>query len=221
MDKISGEAAESLVSYIDHFTDQICAGLDFPKILLLPSDISAEGAERQVTLWEEQIFEYQNDIEEQIEDDLLVKVAEVHGWQVPQFRLHGGRRMVNKIISQTIAQYVRTGVLQPDKPLEDYIRQHEGLPAIDPSTHPGFDHVRVGPTGRNIGAIPSTKGEPQEKKEKKTGPKASEEWNAIKDYLSLYPDVTSKEILEELSIENNKRHRSWVAQLRYKIKQEG
>jgi len=223
LEKIPGETSSALKTYMDHFIDMICAGLDYPRVLIVPTNITAEAVERQVTLWEESIEEYQEFLEEQVEDSLLERVGEIQGWKIPKFKFKRPRRLINKVIAQTLAQYVRVGLIQPDKKLEEFIRKLEVLPVIDEETHPqtwdieapGRSLLKPKKTGEETKEPEKKKEEPKPKKlEKKDGlSNYSRIKNILVDNLAMKGDI----VLRELDLSMTKENRALVSNVRYKL----
>ena len=222
LEKIAGDTSAALNSYMDHFLNMMCAGLDYPRILIVPTNISAEAVDRQVTLWEESIEEYQEFLEEQVEDSLLERVALIEEWKVPKFKFKRPRRLINKIVSQTLAQYVRVGLIKPDKKLEAFIRKLEVVPEMDEETHPMTWDIE--PPGRSLlQPKPATKKEPEEKKTPKKEEKKENlsNYGMIKGVLTQDIETMGDLVLESLALPKTKKNRALVSNIRYKIKNEG
>lgn len=215
--------AAVLTTYADYFIDRICSGLDYPRVLITPTKVSARGAETQSVVWEESVREYQEYLSEQVEDQILQRVADQHKWNRPDFHFYHPRGAINKIIAQTIAQYVRVGAIQPDEELENFLRRLENLPQPDMNTHPGWNQ-KIVPPGRGV-TVEQPEKQPQPEDEPKNVPEpevipveTKSMWEQFKEYFSEFPDAMPKVACETLDIENNRKNQSLASRVKFEIK---
>lgn len=146
LERMDSPNTEAVAKYADYFLDVITAGTGFPRALLIPTPrVTYAALERQGLEWEKEVKEYQEFLEEQIEDEIFTRLVDINPMfnEVPRFKFKDVSPSMQLSKSRRLATLARAGLLVWDKKLEEWLRELEDLPAIDEETHLGRPMVSM------------------------------------------------------------------------------
>lgn len=140
LERMDSPSVEAVAKYADYFLDIITAGTGLPRALLMPTPgVTYAALERLGMEWEKAVREYQDFLEEQIEDQIFQRVLEINDslHELPRFRFKDISPSMKLSKSRRLATLARAGLLIWDKRLEAWLRELENLPEIEEETHLG------------------------------------------------------------------------------------
>ena len=140
LERLDSPSVAAVAKYADYFLDIITAGTGLPRALLMPTPgVTYAALERLGMEWEKAVREYQDFLEEQIEDQIFQRVMEINTklHELPKFRFKDISPSMKLSKSRRLATLARAGLLIYDEGLETWLRELENLPEIDKETHLG------------------------------------------------------------------------------------
>ena len=146
LERIESPNTDAVARYADYFLDVITAGTGFPRALLIPTPrVTYAALERQGIEYEKQVKEFQEFLEEQIEDQVFRRMVAINPefTEIPLFKFKDVSPSMQLSKSRRLATLARAGLLVWDKKLEAWLRQLEDLPPIDEETHLGRPMISV------------------------------------------------------------------------------